>query len=272
MIRTGGVLYERGPAAFWAEAGFPAGVSRLDDVWVRVPVEARHVGQTDLSLETVVHQLQFWAGSFDAGVAAGLGRSAGWELAGQGGLTEVAAQGPPYPLHIGNLGSEPGDLYLGKYGTTQAIVAPPDSSRCRPAEPALAFGGAGEQGRGGSPTPQEVLSMPSSATDVYRAARDQLLALRGDHAKAVAEFAGRPSTGRSTGRSTGSTPSPSATTASGCTSSRRTAPRPGTPSTSWPLAPTRWRTGSATSACARATASFSCSATRCSCGSRCSPS
>jgi acetyl-CoA synthetase len=30
--------------------------------------------------------------------------------------------------------------------------------------------------------------MPSSATDVYRAARDQLLALRGDHAKAVAEF------------------------------------------------------------------------------------
>ncbi len=30
--------------------------------------------------------------------------------------------------------------------------------------------------------------MPSPATDVYRAARDQLLALRGDHAKAVAEF------------------------------------------------------------------------------------
>src|SRR3954469_3533836 len=30
--------------------------------------------------------------------------------------------------------------------------------------------------------------MPSSATDVYRAARDQLLALHGDHAKAVDEF------------------------------------------------------------------------------------
>ena len=30
--------------------------------------------------------------------------------------------------------------------------------------------------------------MSTSATDVYRAARDQLLALRGDHAKAVAEF------------------------------------------------------------------------------------
>src|SRR3954449_4544927 len=30
--------------------------------------------------------------------------------------------------------------------------------------------------------------MPSPATDVYRAARDQLLALHGDHAKAVAEF------------------------------------------------------------------------------------
>src|SRR4051794_32608428 len=30
--------------------------------------------------------------------------------------------------------------------------------------------------------------MPSSATEVYRAARDQLFALRGDHARAVAEF------------------------------------------------------------------------------------
>src|ERR671926_1454897 len=30
--------------------------------------------------------------------------------------------------------------------------------------------------------------MPSPATEIYRAARDQLLALHGDHAKAVAEF------------------------------------------------------------------------------------
>ena len=30
--------------------------------------------------------------------------------------------------------------------------------------------------------------MPNSATEVYRAARDQLLSLRGDHPKAVAEF------------------------------------------------------------------------------------
>ena len=77
--------------------------------------------------------------------------------------------------------------------------------------------------------------MPSSATDVYRAARDQLLALRGDHAAAVAEFRWPTFDGpfnwavdwfdafarrqRPHRR---------------CTSSRRTAARPGTPSTRWP--------------------------------------
>ena len=128
MIRTGGVLYERGPAAFWATAGFSATASRLADAWVRVPDDARAAGQWDLSVETVVHQMQFWAGSFDAGVSKGTrdGQDV-WQLSGQGSVTEVAATGPPYPLHIGNPGGEPGDVVLGKFGVLQTIVAPPTS-------------------------------------------------------------------------------------------------------------------------------------------------
>ena len=54
----------------------------------------------------------------------------------------------------------------------------------------------------------------AGATEAYRAARDQLLALRGDHAPRRARSSGSPTSGTAgTGRSTGSTPSPAATTA-----------------------------------------------------------
>ena len=111
----------------------------------------------------------------------------------------------------------------------------------------------------------------SPATARYRAARDQLLALSGDHERAVAEFRWPEFAGRSTGPSTGSTPIARGVDRPGAGHRRGGRhrgvlvvrhPRP-------PLRPGR-RLAARRRGCGRATASSSCSATRSSCGSRCS--
>src|SRR3954462_5874614 len=114
--------------------------------------------------------------------------------------------------------------------------------------------------------------MPSSATDVYRAARDSLLALHGDHAKAVAEFRGPQFDGPFNwaidwfdAYARGNEGTALHVVEEDGRSARYSFD-------TWSAAPTRWRTGCAGTASRRATTSSSCSATRSSCGRRCSPS
>ena len=144
---------------------------------------------------------------------------------------------------------------------------------------ALGFLGAGETTAGPRSRAHgsriEAMTEPSTTRPpAFRAARDQLLALRGEHERAVAEFA-LPRRGRAVelGRRLVRRLRPRQRPARRWSSSRRTGQsiepdlrRAGR------TAPTRSRSGSATAGYARATPSSSCSATRSSSGRRCSRS
>jgi len=123
--------YAKGPAAFWRDAGLPAGVAaRLAGRWVQ-HAETAVQRLTPISLTWLADAVREPAAAIEPDVTLGTadaGPLTGTPVAvvtlADGSTIQVAAAGTPYPLVVENPGGHAGDLGLSAFEEGATVVPP----------------------------------------------------------------------------------------------------------------------------------------------------
>lgn len=126
IVVTGGKVYIKGPAAFWAKTPGPALAPKLADKWLVQELAGNPIGTT-LTLQGIATSLNADGSPLLPAVTRGntAGRPTVMLSQQDGSTVAVANTGAPVPLHITDKSKSSGELAFTGYGTTRPITAPP---------------------------------------------------------------------------------------------------------------------------------------------------